>query len=95
MIAMSECLVTVGVMVSVLSTGCTNAVDEPQFKITIQPDNDKVEVKVARDTTICMRKVASRAPPHMQAPPTRVWPAAIALWAQGLSEITSASGRCR
>ncbi len=49
---MLEHLVIVAVIVSVLSTGCTNPVDEPQFKITTKRDNDKVEVKVEKNKTI-------------------------------------------
>ncbi len=52
MIAMLEHLVIVAVMVCVLSTGCTNPVDEPQFKISTKRDNDKVDVKVERDKNI-------------------------------------------
>ncbi|MEJ7592079.1 MAG: hypothetical protein WKF77_11055 [Planctomycetaceae bacterium] len=49
---MLEHLAIVAVMVSVLSTGCTNAVDEPQFKITTKRDNDMVDFKVERDRTV-------------------------------------------
>ncbi len=52
MIAMLEHLVILAVIVSVLSTGCINPVDEPQFKITTKRDNDKVEVKVEKDKTV-------------------------------------------
>ena len=50
--AMFEHLAIVAVMAAVLSTGCTNAVDEPQFKITTKRADDKVEVKVEQDTTV-------------------------------------------
>jgi hypothetical protein len=50
--AMFDHLATVAVMAAVLSTGCTNAVDEPQFKITTRRDNDKVEVKVESGKTV-------------------------------------------
>lgn len=49
---MFDHLATVAVMAAVLSTGCTNAVDEPQFKITTRRDNDKVEVKVESGKTV-------------------------------------------
>ena len=49
---MLEHLAIVAVMAAVLSTGCTNAVDEPQFKITTKRADDKVEVKVEQDTTV-------------------------------------------
>lgn len=49
---MLEHLAIVAVMAAVLSTGCTNAVDEPQFKITTKRDNDKVEVKVESDKAV-------------------------------------------
>ena len=49
---MLEHLAIVAVMAAVLSTGCTNAVDEPQFKITTKRDNDKVEVKVEKDKAV-------------------------------------------
>jgi hypothetical protein len=49
---MLEHLAIVAVMVSVLSTGGTDVVDEPQFKITTKRDNDKVDVKVEQDTTV-------------------------------------------
>jgi hypothetical protein len=52
MMAMFDHLATVAVMAAVLSTGCTNAVDEPQFKITTRRDNDKVEVKVESGKTV-------------------------------------------
>ena len=50
--AMFDHLAIVAVMAAVLSTGCTNAVDEPQFKITTKRDNDEVKVKVEKDTTV-------------------------------------------
>ena len=50
--AMLKHLAIVAVMVSVLSTGCTNSVDEPQFKIATKRDNDKVEVKVESDKAV-------------------------------------------
>jgi len=34
------------VAVTILCVGCTNAVEEPQFKITTKRDNDKVEVQI-------------------------------------------------
>ena len=49
---MLEYLAIVAVMTAVLSTGCTNAVEEPQFKITTKRDNDKVEVNVEKDKTV-------------------------------------------
>ncbi|RLT20521.1 MAG: hypothetical protein DWI29_03725 [Planctomycetota bacterium] len=49
---MLEHLAVVAVMVSVLSTGCTDVVDEPQFKIATKRDNDKVEVKVESGKTV-------------------------------------------
>lgn len=49
---MLEHLAIVAVMATVLSTGCSNTVDEPQFKITTKRDNDKVEVKVEKDKTV-------------------------------------------
>ena len=49
---MLEHLAVVAVMAAVLSTGCTNAVDEPQFKITTKRDNDKIEGKAEREKTI-------------------------------------------
>ena len=49
---MLEHLAIVAVMAAVLSTGCTNSVDEPQFKITTKRDNDKVEVKVENDKSV-------------------------------------------
>jgi biopolymer transport protein ExbD len=52
MMAMLEHLAIVAVMAAVLSTGCTNSVDEPQFKITTKRDNDKVEVKVENDKSV-------------------------------------------
>jgi len=52
MIAIFDHLAIVAVMVSMLTTGCTNVVNEPQFKITTKRDNDKVEVKVERDKNI-------------------------------------------
>ena len=52
MIAIFDHLAIVAVVVSVLRTGCTNAVNEPHFKITTKRDNDKVEVKVERDKTV-------------------------------------------
>lgn len=52
MMAMLEHLAIVAVMAAVLSTGCTNTVDEPPFKITTKRDNDKVEAKVERGKTV-------------------------------------------
>ena len=49
---MLEHLAIVAVMAAVLSTGCTNSMDEPQFKITTKRDNDKVEVKVENDKSV-------------------------------------------
>jgi len=49
---MLEHLAIVAVMAAVLSTGCTNAVDEPQFKITTKRDNDKVEVTTENDKAV-------------------------------------------
>ena len=49
---MLEHLAIVAVMAAVLSTGGTNAVNEPQFKITTKRDNDKVEVKVENDKSV-------------------------------------------
>ena len=43
---MLEHLVIVAVMAAVLSTGCTDVVKEPQFKITTKRDNDMVDVEV-------------------------------------------------
>ena len=43
---MLEHLAIVAALAAVLSTGCTNAVEESQFEITTKRDNDKVEVKV-------------------------------------------------
>lgn len=49
---MFEHLAIVAVIAAALSTGCTDAVNEPQFKITTKRDNDKVEVKVKTDKMI-------------------------------------------
>ena len=49
---MFDHLAIVAVMAAVLSTGCTIAVDEPEFKITTKRDNDKVEVKVESDKAV-------------------------------------------
>ena len=49
---MFDHLAIVAVIAAVLSTGCTNAVNEPQFKITTKRDNDKVEVKVESGKTV-------------------------------------------
>ena len=49
---MWEHLTIVAVMAAVLSTGCTDVVDEPQFKLTTKHDNDKVEVKVESGKTV-------------------------------------------
>ena len=49
---MLEHLAIVAVMAAVLSTGCTNTVEESQFKITTKRDNDKVEVKVESGKTV-------------------------------------------
>lgn len=43
---MFDQLAIVAVMISVMSTGCTDSVYEPQFKITTKRDNDKVEVQI-------------------------------------------------
>ena len=43
---MFDHLAIVAALAAVLSTGCTNAVEESQFEITTKRDNDKVEVKV-------------------------------------------------
>jgi hypothetical protein len=40
------------VVVAFLSIGCASAAEDPQFKITTNRDNDKVEVKVEKDTTV-------------------------------------------
>ncbi len=40
------------VVVAFLSIGCASAAEDPQFKITTNRDNDKVEVKVEKDKTI-------------------------------------------
>lgn len=50
--AMLKHLAIVAVMAAVLSTGCTNFVHEPQFKITTKRDNDKVESKVESDKAV-------------------------------------------
>jgi hypothetical protein len=52
MMAMLEHLAIVAVMVAVLSTGCTNAVEEPQFKITTKRADDRVDVKVEKDKAV-------------------------------------------
>ena len=52
MMAMLEHLAIIAVMAAVLSTGCTNTVNEPQFKIITKRDHDKVEVKVQKGTTV-------------------------------------------
>ena len=49
---MLEHLTIVAFMAAVLSTGCTDSVKEPQFKITTKRDNDKVEVKVESDKAV-------------------------------------------
>ena len=49
---MLEHLTIVAVTVCMLSTGCTNAVEESPFKITTKRDNDKVEVKVENDKSV-------------------------------------------
>ena len=49
---MLEHLVIVAVIAAVLSTGCTDVVNEPQFKLTTKRDNDKVEVKVESDKAV-------------------------------------------
>ncbi len=49
---MLEHLAIVAVMAAVLSIGGTNAVNEPQFKITTKRDNDKVEIKVESDKAV-------------------------------------------
>ena len=49
---MSRCISNVFIVAAVLSTGCTNATDKPQFKITTKRDNDTVEVEVERATTV-------------------------------------------
>ncbi len=40
------------VVVAFLSIGCASAAEDPQFKITTNRDNDKVEVKVEKDKTV-------------------------------------------
>ncbi len=40
------------VAVTILSVGCTNSVEQPQFKITTKRDNDKIEVKAESDKAI-------------------------------------------
>jgi len=52
MIPFFDHLAIVAVIVSVLSTGCTNSVDEPQFKVTTKRDNDKVDLKVEKNSTV-------------------------------------------
>jgi len=52
MIAIFDHLAIVAVIVSVLSTGCTNTAEDPRFQITTKHDNDKVDVKVEKDKTI-------------------------------------------
>ena len=49
---MWEHLTIVAVMAAVLSTGCTDVVEEPQFKLTTKHDNDKVEVQVESGKTV-------------------------------------------
>lgn len=49
---MVEHLAIVAVMAAILITGCTNSVEEPQFKITTEHDSDEVEVQVESDTTV-------------------------------------------
>ena len=49
---MSEHPGFVVVMAAVVSLGCTNAVDEPHFKITTKRDNDKVDFRIERDKTV-------------------------------------------
>lgn len=45
-------LAIVAVMASVLSIGCTNAIEEPQFRTTTMRDNHIVEVKAEKETTV-------------------------------------------
>ena len=52
MMAMLEHLAIVAVMAAVLSTSCTNSVEGPQFKITTKRADDRVDVKVEKDTTV-------------------------------------------
>lgn len=52
MTAMLEPLALVAVIVSVLSTGCSDTLDEPHFKIVTKRDNDKAEVRVKKDKTV-------------------------------------------
>ena len=40
------------VVVAFLSIGCASAAEDPQFKITTNRDNDKLEVKVEKDKTV-------------------------------------------
>lgn len=40
------------VVVAFLSAGCASAAEDPQFKITTNRDNDKVEVKVESDKAV-------------------------------------------
>lgn len=40
------------VAVTILSIGCTNVVEEPQFTFTTKRDNDKIEVKAESDKAI-------------------------------------------
>lgn len=49
---MLEHLAIVAVMAAVLSTGCTDSIEQPQFKITTKRDNDKVEIKVESDKAV-------------------------------------------
>ena len=49
---MLEHLTIVAVMAAVLSTGCTDVVKAPQFKIITKRDNDKVEVNVESDKAV-------------------------------------------
>lgn len=50
--AMLHHLAFVVFLTAVLSTGCTNDVDEPQFKITTKRDNDSVELEVAKGKVV-------------------------------------------
>ena len=40
------------VVATILSTGCTNASEESQFRITTKRENDKIEVKAEKDRAI-------------------------------------------
>lgn len=49
---MSKLRAIVIVAAAVLSTGCSHGAEDPRFTITTQRDNDKVEVKAEKQTTI-------------------------------------------